>query len=179
MELWDLYTKDRQKTNKTMVRGTVQPEDYYRIVVHVCVFSEDGKMLIQQRQSHKKHFADMWELSASGSAASGETSSIAASRELLEEVGIDISFENIRPSLTVDLGGRVFDDFYLAVKNISLSDVKFQHDEVKAVKWASFDEILSMINIGQFVPFRTDLIKLLFTMRDQRGGMLRDACDMR
>lgn len=35
MELWDLYTKDRHKTGKTMMRGAEQPEDLYRLVVHV------------------------------------------------------------------------------------------------------------------------------------------------
>lgn len=39
MELWDLYTKDRIKTNQTMIRGDKQPEGVYRLVVHVCIFN--------------------------------------------------------------------------------------------------------------------------------------------
>ena len=47
MEVFDLYTADRQKTDRTMVRGGRTPEGYYRLVVHVCIFHPDGRMLIQ------------------------------------------------------------------------------------------------------------------------------------
>ena len=53
MEVWDLYNKDRIKTDSTMIRGDKVPDNYYRIVVHVCIFNDD-KMLIQQRQSFKE-----------------------------------------------------------------------------------------------------------------------------
>ena len=54
MELFDLYTADRVKTGKTMVRGEPVPEGCYRIVVHICIFNEQGQMLIQQRQPFKR-----------------------------------------------------------------------------------------------------------------------------
>ena len=47
MELFDLYTADRVKTGRTMVRGEPVPENYYRLVIHVCIFAPDGRMLIQ------------------------------------------------------------------------------------------------------------------------------------
>ena len=53
MELFDLYTADRVKMNRTMVRGEPVPEGCYRIVVHVCIFDPEGRMLIQQRQPFK------------------------------------------------------------------------------------------------------------------------------
>lgn len=39
MEIWDLYTEDRIKTNDTMVRGTQITRGFYRLVVHVCIFN--------------------------------------------------------------------------------------------------------------------------------------------
>ena len=45
MELFDPYTVDRIKTDRTMVRGEPTPEGYYRLVVHVCIFA---------KQSHKQ-----------------------------------------------------------------------------------------------------------------------------
>ena len=53
MELFDLYTAEREKTGKTMVRGDRTPDGYYRLVVHVCIFDREGRMLIQQRQPFK------------------------------------------------------------------------------------------------------------------------------
>ena len=54
MELFDLYTSDRVKTGRTMIRGEQTPEGFYRMVVHVCIFNPDGQMLIQQRQPLKE-----------------------------------------------------------------------------------------------------------------------------
>ena len=54
MEIWDLYTKDRIKTEETMVRGEKITKGFYRLVVHVCIFNSRGEMLIQQRQPFKK-----------------------------------------------------------------------------------------------------------------------------
>lgn len=65
----------------------------------------------------------MWDVSVGGSVIAGETSDVAARRELFEEFGIDISFEKLRTSLTVNFEGG-FDDFYLIEKDIELNAVK-------------------------------------------------------
>ena len=49
MEILDLYTADREKTGKTMVRGEETPAGCYRLVVHVCIFNDKGQLLIQQQ----------------------------------------------------------------------------------------------------------------------------------
>ena len=61
MELLDLYTEDRVRTGKTMVRGTVVPEGLCRLVVHVCIFDSRGRMLIQQRQPFKSGWSNYWD----------------------------------------------------------------------------------------------------------------------
>ena len=60
MELFDLYTEDRVRTGRTMVRGTKVPEGLYRLVVHVCIFDHEGRMLIQQRQPFKQGWSNLW-----------------------------------------------------------------------------------------------------------------------
>ena len=50
MEAWDLYNYERIKTDKVIFEDAPQPQGYYRLVVHVCIFNEKGEMLIQQRQ---------------------------------------------------------------------------------------------------------------------------------
>lgn len=130
MELWDLYTKDRIKTGRTIVRGDIQPEDTYRIVVHICVFNSRGEMLIQQRQPFKSGWSNMWDISVGGSAVAGETSATAAERELREELGIEICFKNILPILTLNVDGG-FDDVYLVEKDVALDSLTLQYEEVQ------------------------------------------------
>ena len=81
MELFDLYTAEREKTELTMVRGTPVPEGFYRLVVHVCFFNSQGQMLIQQRQPFKKGWSNLWDISVGGCAVSGDSSRTAAERE--------------------------------------------------------------------------------------------------
>ena len=84
MEIWDLYDKDRIKTGETMVRVSKFKENTYHLVVHVCIFNLEGKMLIQQRQPFKDGWPNMWDITVGGSAVSGDTSQLAAEREVYE-----------------------------------------------------------------------------------------------
>ncbi len=172
MELWDLYNADREKLGQTMVRGDKQPEGTYRIIVHVCIFNNKGEMLIQQRQPFKKGWSNMWDLSVGGSAVSGDNSRSAAQRELFEELGLEIDFENINSSLTIHFD-RGFDDVYLITRDIDISNLALQYEEVQAVKWATADEIKTMIDKEIFIPYHKSLIDLLFFMRNNNGTHTR------
>ena len=111
MEMIDLFDKNR-KYIKTIARGEDFPENMYRIVVHLCIFSKNGEMLIQKRQSTKTLLPDKWDITVGGQIISGETSSDGIQRELKEELGIDIDFSAHRPKLTMSFDGG-FDDIYI------------------------------------------------------------------
>lgn len=164
MEFRDIYTVDREKTGKSKMRGERFGNDEYFFVVHVCIFNSEGKMLIQQRQAKKSSWPNVWDISVGGGALAGETSRMAISREVKEELGIDMDFSNVRPALTVNFE-HGFDDFYIVERDIELSQLKLQEDEVKAVKWADKDEIFSMLDSGSFIPFMKSMISLMFEMR--------------
>ena len=172
MEIWDLYTKDRIKTEETMVRGEKITKGFYRLVVHVCIFNSRGEMLIQQRQPFKSSWSNMWDITVGGSAISGDTSQSAAEREVYEEIGYKLSLDGIRPALTINFEDG-FDDMYLIKKDIEISDLYLQYEEVKAVKWASKEEILKLIDEEIFIPYNKSLIELLFFMKDTKGTHTR------
>lgn len=165
MELWDLYTKDREKLGETMQRGAPHPAGKYRLVVHICIFNSRGQMLIQQRQSTKFGWPNMWDISASGSVIAGETGSEAAERELGEELGLSVSFANRRPVLTVHFPEGLGDVFVLE-QDVDLSTLVLQEEEVQAVRWADENEILRLINEDRFIPYQPHFIGLLFYLRN-------------
>lgn len=169
MELWDLYDLDRKKLNETMIRGDKQREGVYRIIVHICLFNSKGEMLIQKRQPFKSGFSGMWDITVGGSAVSGDDSHSAASRELKEELGIDIDLKDQRPALTVNfkLG---FDDMYCVTKDVDIDSLTLQYEEVEKVKWAGREEIFEMLEDGTFIPYHKSLIDLLFYMKDHSGA---------
>ena len=170
MELWDVYDVNVQKTGKTKVRGDKMAKGEYHLVVAVCVINSDGKMLIQQRQHSKKGWPGMWDITAAGSAISGETSRKAIERELEEEVGIKIDFSDKRPLLSVSFE-RGFTDYYCVEREISdIKNLSLQKEEVQKVKWADKETIYKMIDNYEFIPYYKSLICTLFDMKGALGS---------
>lgn len=170
MELWDIYDINRNKTGKTAVRGEELPEGGYHLVVHVCIIGSDGRMLIQQRQPFKKGWSNLWDVSAGGSAVADETSSQAAEREAFEEIGLKINLEGVRPHFSVSYD-EGFDDWYVVHADPDISGLKLQYEEVQAVKWASREEILTMIDNGGFIPYFKEYITTIFVTANQYGSI--------
>lgn len=169
MEIFDLYDRERNRTGGTMERGTPIPEGCYRMVVHVCVFNSEGKMLIQRRQPFKRSWSGMWDLTVGGSSVSGDTSFSAAIRETSEEIGVTLAPDELRRILTIETTTGVFDDIYVVHKDLDETALTLQYEEVEQVKWADIDEIKSKIKEGIFIPYHESLIDLLFFMKDHDG----------
>lgn len=163
MEYWDIFDIDRMPTGKTAVRGEDMPNDGYHMVIHVCIFNSEGKLLIQQRQPWKS-FGSKWDVTVGGSALKGETSRDAAHRELMEELGIDYDFSSTRPSMTMNFK-EGFDDFYLLNFDVDINSLLLQPEEVQSARWASREEVLALIDSGDFIPFFKSFINLAFDVR--------------
>ena len=168
-EFFDLYDINRNRTGKTLERGTKVPEGYYRLVVHVCVFGSDGRLLIQKRQPFKNGWSGMWDLTAGGSALAGDSSQQAASRELKEEIGLDYDLTGVRPAMTIYFDGG-FNDIYTINLDVDLDNLKLQETEVEQVKWATEEEILEMLRNKEFVLYKSSFISLLYFLRNHNGA---------
>lgn len=151
-ELWDIYDRDRNITGKIKQRKEKLLYGEYHLVVHICVFNSDKKLLVQKRQPWKK-WPCMWDLSAGGSALSGEDSRTAAIREVREELGIDMDellFDKT-PEFSM-FCQNAFDDVWIVEKDISDDDFKIQKEEVSEVKWIDICEYMNMVESGDAVP---------------------------
>ena len=165
LELLDIYTKNRELSGKTIMRGQMIPDGFFRLVVHVCIFNQKGEMLIQQRQPFKHGWSNLWDVSVGGSAISGDTSGKAAEREVMEELGLNLKLEDKRPAFTIYFKDG-FDDFYIVEKDLDLGELTLQYEEVQDVRWATKEQVLSMIDEGIFLPWHHSLIEMLFYMRN-------------
>ena len=169
MEFWDLYDQNRNLTGEKIVRGEAIPDGFYHLVVHVCMFNSKNQMLIQQRQPFKRGWSNMWDLSVGGSAQAGDTSTKAAEREVYEELGLKVDLSKMRPAITIPFAVG-YDDIYLIDLEINTNDLNLQYEEVQAVKWATEEEIISMIHQELFIPYHPSLISLLFGLRRTRDA---------
>lgn len=151
-ELWDVYTKEREKTGRLHCRRDKMKDGEYHLVVHVCIFNSRNQLLVQQRQPFKSGWPNMWDLTVGGSAIAGDSSSQAAEREVYEELGIRLDLSDKRPLFTINFCYG-FDDYYFIEKDIDISELRFQKEEVRAVKWADKDEVLKMQEQGIMIPY--------------------------
>ncbi len=175
-ELWDIYTKDRSATGETHRRGNRMHAGQYHIVVHVCIFNHKNELLIQQRQTSKRCWPNMWDLSVCGSALAGESSGQAAARETAEELGLILDFTDKRPHFTINFA-EGFDDYYILEQNIDLSCLTLQKDEVKSVRWAKKEEVLKLQEEGTMVPYW--FLDRLFEIRGAYDAHGKNAAEIR
>lgn len=167
MEIMDLYDENRQKTDKTYIRGSAQPKGFYRMVVHVCIFNKLGQLLIQRRTLNKK-MPGLWDVTCGGAVSTHESSQMGAQRELFEELGLDIDFKNIRPLVTANFP-MGFDDFYVINKDVDLDTLSLQAEEVSDAKRASLDEVIKLRREEKFVRYKESFIRFLFDLsKDNR-----------
>ena len=157
MENWDLYTRDRQPTGKTMVRGEERPEGYYNIAVAVWIRNKDGKYLISQRAASKNSYPLFWE-TVGGGVVAGETSEQGAIREVREEVGVIVDPRKLTllfSKFAQDGSGKPVNeigDIYLYEMDGEYDEKNAVSDEVAQSKWLTRGEIRQYLIEGKLVP---------------------------
>ena len=168
MEHFDLYDINRRFVGRQIRRGEKLPKDLYHIVVHLCIFNGQGQLLIQRRRDEKEGFPGLWDISLGGSALRGETSLDALKREAMEELGFAVQGDPV-PVMTM-MFSEGFDDYYICRADVEPGRLTLQKEEVARVRWASLDEVLDLISDGRFIPYRPELIRLLWSMLSGDGA---------
>jgi len=168
MELVDLYDENRVPLNKTAERYGKKGRGEYRMVVHVCLFGTDGRLLIQRRTEQKHIWPGRWDVSVGGGVDAGETSRQGAEREFLEELGYPLDLASIRPTVTVNFAGG-FDDYYIVKRDVDLTQLHLQKEEVAEVRWVTREEVLELLERDEFIAYPRSFLEFLFDMKDSFG----------
>ena len=140
MEYLDIYNEKKEKLNKKIKRGDKLLDNEHILVTVIFIENGEGKYLIQKTSKEKgEKYA-----TTGGHVLSGETPKTAIIREVKEELGLDISNENI-----IYIGdllfGIPFGEIYYLKKDLDVAKLSLQHEEVEQVEYLSKDEILKLI----------------------------------
>lgn len=163
MELLDVYDNNGNKTGRVVVRGdksVVLNDDEHIAVGVIYIENNNGEFLIQKTSKEK---GDNYS-STGGHIDSGKTPLESIKRETKEELGLDIDNDDI-----VELGFLLYDKpirfmFYLK-KNIDVSDLRIQEEEVESVKFMSINEINNLIEKGLMVDSHAKIFKKVLEYR--------------
>ncbi len=150
MEYLDLYNEKKELIGKiiprTKEKPVLGPGEYIRIVI-IFIQNSRNELLIQYTSKEK---GNIW-ATTGGFVQSGDTSEKTVIKEVSEELGLDISNDDVKYIGDFKKGVAIFDVYYLK-KDIDIKDITYQVEEVDYVKWLSFDEINSLIDAEKFRP---------------------------
>lgn len=146
MEYLDIYNEKKEKLNKKIKRGDKLLDNEHILVAVIFIENSEGKYLIQKTSKEKgEKYA-----TTGGHVLSGETPKTAIIRETKEELGLDVSNENI-----IYIGdllfGIPFGEIYYLKKDPDIAKLKLQQEEVEQVEYLTKTEILKLIETEKMV----------------------------
>ena len=141
-EVIDILTPEGKPTGKTALKSEVHKKGWYHATVHIWLFTTSKKILLQKRALTKKIFPGLWDISVAGHIGAGESVLNAAKREVFEEIGLELSEEDL-----IKIGTRVHQvshsngiidnehhHVFIAELKKPLSELKIQKEEVAAIQ---------------------------------------------
>ncbi|MBI9014830.1 MAG: NUDIX domain-containing protein [Clostridiales bacterium] len=162
MEVWNLYNLEGVKLKQTLIRGQKIPKGMYHMVVHIIIKNSNGEYLIQKRADTKESLPGIWAFTG-GSAIIGEVSEDAALRELAEETGIHFNKGDLTFSRRL-IKHNHFADIWYSHMDVDVSKLIFQKEEVSALDFKTKEEVLAMIELGEFHRYETEYLSAVFNI---------------
>lgn len=142
MEYLDLYDKYGDKTGKTMIRGQEVPEGCYFNIVVCFIKNREGKYLMQRTSKQKGSVYAV----TGGHVTAGQTFIESMIRELKEEIGIDVTENELKFVDKYVKNNQVVFNIYYLEKEIDINQCNLQKEEVEALYWMSEEKIQEIID---------------------------------
>ena len=172
-ELIDVLDENGNKTGEILTREQIHKKGLCHRIVVIAIIDEKGNILMQQRSKNKSKNPGKWDVASAGHVSSGQTSTEAAIRETLEEVGIKVNEKKLEYIITYKnkenveedyIDNEIYDCYIVKREQIDLTDIKMQESEVEQVKLCNlkeFSEIIESGNIMERDEFYKKIIKYL------------------
>ncbi|MEE1228138.1 MAG: NUDIX hydrolase [Lachnospiraceae bacterium] len=158
IEYIDIYDKDRKPTGERLPRKSFLKKGQFMLYALALIENQDGKFLITQRSLDKHWAAGDWEISGGGASA-GEDSFSCITREVREEVGLDVSGCDPTPIYTylnedAESGDNYFADIYHFKLQFDKEDVVLQKSEAIGFDLVDFEKICELGKGGHFLHYK-------------------------
>jgi len=170
-EKQDVLDENGKPTGKVKTREEIHKDNNWHLSVHAWIINSMGELLIQKRAPEKESNPNKWDMSAGGHVMSGDSEILTITREFEEELGIKIDQSDLKYIFTVRQKAVLkngtyinneINPVYLIKKDLDLSKMVMQKEEVSEVKWIPWQELEKKINENDstFVPHPEEYKKL-------------------
>lgn len=159
MEFVDVYNDRHEKLGYSKDRKTLEKGEN-RLSCFIWVINDKDEILLQQRTANTKKMPNMWGTTAGGAQA-GDSSLSGAIRELKEELGIEVTKDEM---IFIGSYKRINDfvEVWLCKKDIDLKDLVLEPTEVQDSGWFSIDDFEKMIADGRGINSGFDIFKMYY-----------------
>lgn len=159
-EFLNLIDDEAHLTAEAKPRTLVHRDGNLHPAVHIWIIKRKDMgiyVLLQKRSHEKKINPDCYDVSAAGHVSQGEEFRKTAVRETAEELGLEIhgsSLEFIGLHHCLYEEENIQDNelraVYLCRENVDIDKLVLQSSEVSDVCWAEIDELLAVMDEGEF-----------------------------
>lgn len=163
-EMIDVLDENGVKTGEIVTRSEVHRRGLWHRAIVVAIINEHNQILIQKRSANKAKNPNKWDVSAAGHISTGQDSLMAATREINEEVSVNLGFNvevkefrfmySFRKQEVFDNGiieNQFYDFFVLRQNGLNENSIRYQESEVQAVKFVNITELNEMRKSEDFV----------------------------
>lgn len=135
VEIWDSTGKP---TGRVALKSDAHKNGWFHPTVHIWFYTASGQILLQKRALTKDTFPGLWDVSVAGHLGAGEDPVNGATREIREEIGVEIEKSELKQigihKATHRHGNAILDceyhHIYISRLNFDLKDLKPQLIEV-------------------------------------------------
>jgi isopentenyl-diphosphate delta-isomerase len=164
-ELVDILDEQGNLINQTMMKSEAHAKSLWHPVVHLWIYNDEGKVLMQKRSHHKLVWPNVWDVAVAGHVAAGQTQKAAVIQEAGEELGLKVTADELNFIDLVKFEGqmdgwinRVFIWVYILQRDVDISQLTLEEEEVAEVKWMELDELETMLeDPGEMENFSPDI----------------------
>lgn len=175
MEYFDVLNEKGEKIGITKLRNEVHRDGDWHRTVHIWVFNNNGKVLLQRRSQDKDSNPNKLDISCGGHLSAGDDSISGGIRELKEELGIDATPSDFKFITTIKKStkysetyiNREFADMFILHTNKTIDELKFQEEEISEIMFVPYNKFKEMVKNKQ-----PDLL-----LHDEEYEILFQICD--
>ncbi len=164
-ELIDVLNENGIKTGEVMPRREVHRLGLWHRAIVVAIINEKNEILIQQRSMTKEKNPGLWDISAAGHISCGQDSISAATREINEEVSVNLgfnvevkefrfmySFRKQEVFAEDFIENQFYDFFILRQQGLNVESIKFQESELQDIRFVNITELNELRKTEKMVP---------------------------
>ncbi len=174
-EYFDILDENGNKTGKIKLRSEVHRDGDWHKAVHIWIINDNGDILLQRRCATKDSNPNMLDISSAGHLVAGDDSLTGATRELKEELNLEINPNELQFIKTLKKCSKKkntfvnneFDDLYILRTNKKIDEMQFQEEEISEIFFVPYKKFKDMVNNNHPDLLRhDDEFEILFELFD-------------